>query len=369
MREILERIMELQPNWTSIVTVEMEERGQLIRRSGPEWLREHTSALADAVGVPPNDLMIEGRDGTGPKTEVPWFRFGSRSRSPSATIGWYCVYLFPTDGQTAYLTVGRGSTEWNGVDFKPRDHDELRTQASWARGILAGDVGDLEEEIDLKSRRSPLGPSYEAGTVVAREYHAGGVPEAEVLLADAIRMGKLLQRVYAAEDSDPAAPGVPPEVREAVRAAAETAGKRPPRTSAGFQPNALQRSAVEKRGMDLVKQALVEWGWEVVVDTSASKPYDFRCTSGEDEVYVEVKATIGDGTSVILTRNEVDHVHANYPNTALALVTGVVPPTQDGEPASGGSISFIHPWQVSDADLSIISYVYSTPADAAEPWS
>ena len=244
MREVLERVAQLQPQWSHKNTPEMQERGQLIRHTGPDWLRGFSAELADAIGIPLEDLIIEGRDGTGPKTEVPWFRYGSRVRSPSATIGWYCVYLFSTDGSTIYLSLGRGSTEWNGIEFKPRDHDELRTQAAWARSAAGGTPADMADTIDLQSRRSNLGPSYEAGTVFALEYGADSIPGSAQLRADAIRVGRLLGTLYEAE-GDPGAPGLPPEVREAVDTAATTAGKAATlSSSAGFRPNAEQRSGV-----------------------------------------------------------------------------------------------------------------------------
>lgn len=369
MRDVLERVMELQPEWSSKKTPAMDERGQLVRHAGPDWLRGFAGELADAIGIPSDDLIIEGRDGTGPKTEVPWFRFGSESRSPSATMGWYCVYLFDTDGQTAYLSLGRGSTEWNGVEFKPRDHDELRSQADWARKVISNDAEGLSSAIDLKSRRSPLGPAYEAGTVVVVAYTTEQIPDVGQLKVDALRMARLLGRVYEAEAIDPSAPGVSPEVSQVVEASAVAAGKPVVRTTAGFRPNAQQRKAIEERGMLVAREALVDWGWNRVTDTSAKMPYDFHCQAGEHELYVEVKATSSDGAAVILTRNEVAHVRANFPDTALAVVSQVQPPTGDEDEATGGVLSFVHPWQVSDSDLSVISFVYTPPVKETEIWS
>ena len=141
MREILAEILDLQPHWTSIKNDAMARRGELVRHAGPDWLRQFSADLANAIGIPIEDLGLEGRDGTGPKTEVPWFRFYSKERSPSATIGWYCVYLFDTDGHRAFLTLGHGSTDWTGVDFKPRPHAELAALADWAREKVSHRVG------------------------------------------------------------------------------------------------------------------------------------------------------------------------------------------------------------------------------------
>ncbi|MGA1076439.1 MAG: MrcB family domain-containing protein, partial [Ilumatobacteraceae bacterium] len=89
MKAEIERIMDLQPLWDHRKTPEMDERGKLVRANGPNWLRDFAEELAGEIGIPVTDLLVEGRDGTGPKTEVPWFRFASKERSPSATTDWY----------------------------------------------------------------------------------------------------------------------------------------------------------------------------------------------------------------------------------------------------------------------------------------
>ncbi|MGA1439257.1 MAG: MrcB family domain-containing protein [Ilumatobacteraceae bacterium] len=165
MKAEIERIMDLQPLWDHRKTPEMDERGKLVRANGPNWLRDFAEELAGEIGIPVTDLLVEGRDGTGPKTEVPWFRFASKERSPSATTDWYCVYLFDTQGEAAYLSLGHGSTDWTGVDFRPRPADELRALGQWGRdavGDIAGQRPDLSPSMSLHSRRSPLGPADEA---------------------------------------------------------------------------------------------------------------------------------------------------------------------------------------------------------------
>ncbi len=368
MRDVLKRVMELQPKWSSKKTPGLDERGQLVRNSGPDWLRGFGAEITRNIGMPLDDLIIEGRDGTGPKTEVPWFRFGSKDRSPSATIGWYAVYLFDTAGETCYLCLGRGATEWNGVEFKPRDHDELRLQATWARDVVSDSIENMESTISLKSRRSILGPSYEAATAVAFAYNRALLPDEGKLKSDALHLATLLGRVYDSEASSPTAPVLAPEVRHAVEASDSAAGKKHASTSVGFQPNAKQRKAIEMRGMEVARSALADWGWDKIKDTSSNSPYDFYCESEDEKLYVEVKATTGNGSSIILTRNEVIHMQANHPNTALALVAMVKLPDDEDEPAYGGQLYFIHPWNVRESDLSIISYVYAPPMAESESW-
>jgi hypothetical protein len=121
--------------------------------------------------------------------------------------------------------------------------------------------------------------------------------------------------------------------------------------------------------MEVVAAALADWGWAQITDSSANKPYDFHCLDGEEELFVEVKATTGDGSSVVLTRNEVDHARVNYPRTALAVVSRITPPGADGGAATGGVLRFVVPWEIDESRLSVVSYVYQSPGDEGELWT
>jgi hypothetical protein len=143
-------------------------------------------------------------------------------------MGWYCVYLFDTTGETAYLTIGHGSTEWTGTDFKPRPTEELQALAVWARTKMAPTASqrpDLLSTIYLNSRRSDLGPSYEAETALALAYERDAVPAADDLRADALFMATLLGQVYRSADVEPEPGSVPPEVRELLETIDRVAGK------------------------------------------------------------------------------------------------------------------------------------------------
>lgn len=101
MRTELQRVLELQTQYQARLSPAMSERGVLVRDRIPGWLEGHADELGEKLGV--NDFFAEGRDGTGLKTRVPWTRFGSRSRSPKATTGFYVVYLFDAVGERVYL--------------------------------------------------------------------------------------------------------------------------------------------------------------------------------------------------------------------------------------------------------------------------
>jgi hypothetical protein len=360
MRAELERIMDLQPHWSSRKTPEMDERGQLVRTAGPSWLRSFASELAHEVGIATDDLLIEGRDGTGLKTEVPWFRFASEQRSPSATTGWYCVYLFDTVGEAAYLSLGHGSTDWTGTDFKPRPFEELRALGSWGREIvadLASRRQELSQAMELRSRRSELGPAYEAATALCLRYERDNMPSEEALRADAMYFASLLRTVYKASEVLPAPVGIAPEISEVVEISQKSAGKTQTTKGQGFRLSAQQRSAIEKHAMNVVEAYLRKDGWEVE-DTSAAKPYDFYCLSEQGELYIEVKGTTSAGETIVLTRNEVEHHRKVWPNNGLALVSRIKLSGEDGLTASGGTLEMIQPWRIEEANLQVVSYLY-----------
>ena len=69
MQAELQRVLELQPSWTWRKTVEMDERGKLVRNEVSGWLRDKGDRLATSVGIQVGDFFPEGRDGTGRKPE------------------------------------------------------------------------------------------------------------------------------------------------------------------------------------------------------------------------------------------------------------------------------------------------------------
>jgi len=94
----------------------MERRGTVVRREAAEWLRGELPALLELMPPGVEDLAVQGKDGTGRKTEVPWVRVFSVSRSPSATVGFYAVYLFAATGsQVSVAEPGHDSMGERGV--------------------------------------------------------------------------------------------------------------------------------------------------------------------------------------------------------------------------------------------------------------
>ena len=358
MRETLQRVLELQPEWTGANTPAMQERGQLVRHDGPDELRELLPDLAPLFPEGSRDLVSNGRDGTGQKTEIPWFRLAAEGLSPDARTGFYLVYLFDGEGATVALSLNQATTTFDGGQFIPLAGNTLAQRVQWAREVIAAtdlDTQDLDNTIDLRAR-GPLGGAYEQGNIYALTYTAGALPDDAQLRADLGRLARLLAAIYQAQQRGQAPGDTPAEVDMAESAVASAAGRPRPR-GPGFRPNARQRKAIEDRGMKVAREHLKGQGWEVT-DVSSRKPYDLHAERTDEELHVEVKATTSDGAQVLLTHGEVAHARREHPRTALAIVTGVV---LNGEVATGGDLTIHRPWLPDEADLSPIAYRYVVP--------
>ncbi|WP_405767587.1 DUF3578 domain-containing protein [Streptomyces sp. NBC_00080] len=369
MDDLLSKVLELQPSWTATNTEEMKERGAVIRQHLPDLLRQDRARLTAALGVPPKDVGVEGRDGTGLKSEIPWVRVFGREQSPSSTTGWYVVYLFSASGQRVYLSLNQGTTIWTGGVFKARRVEDLRARVDWARPLLAeatAERPDLHKTIELDAR-TPLGRGYGPGNVLAIEYDREQLPPQEILLEDLLFMTRLLGILYAAERLTPYIPGDPtPEVLEAERSAAKTAGRRTPgsarprRAGQGFLLTSSERRAIEQRSVGMATEYFKAQGWKVK-DVGDKESFDLLLTRGEGRLHVEVKGTTSAGLEVILTRAEVEKQRKYYPDNALVVVHSIELDRTGEEPAtSGGVLHCTSPWLVEDADLTVISYAYRT---------
>jgi hypothetical protein len=101
-------------------------------------------------------------------------------------------------------------------------------------------------------------------------------------------------------------------------------------------------------------------GW-TVTDVGATEAFDLLLERGDETLRVEVKGTISAGSQVILTRSEVEHQQRFAPDNGLVVVHDIqldrsaTPPT-----ASGGVLSCVSPWHISEDELTVVSYVYRT---------
>ena len=188
--------LSLQPNWTSENSHAMRERGELIRKTIP--------ALLTPLGEP-YGLKVQGRDGTGLKTRVPWVRLYDSQNSPKATAGWYLVFLFAFDGSAVFLSLNQVTTTFVNGEFVPTAPNILGKRTERALKIIGNagfDTTSLLRDIELKDPGG-LGEGYQQGNVFAIRYEQGQVPDDQTIQNDVSRLGPLLNALYRAPEESP----------------------------------------------------------------------------------------------------------------------------------------------------------------------
>jgi hypothetical protein len=366
MRELLERVLDLQLDYSSLNTAAMGERGKIVRDEIPGWVRQQMAdELAAGLKIAGDDLVIQGRDGTGPKSRVPWVRVASAERSPHATDGFYVVYLFSADRESVYLTLGQATTTNKGGNFPQKPAALIEARRKWALDAIGpGAVGlSVTPEISLDSQSGSLGAGYEAGAILQVRYDRGSVPEDEALVRDLLGMVSLLSQIYSAHGLEPV-PDENPEVDFAEEVASVSVGAKKTPAGAGFRVNAQEIKAVERRAVDLARAHYEDDGWNVI---EKGKPFDLLVTKGSEELHVEVKGTVSQGRKVVLTRGEVEHHKGRSPNNALVIVRGIKLDRSEAEAtANGGELRELRGWTIDGEALTVISFMYETPASFHE---
>ena len=123
------------------------------------------------------------------------------------------------------------------------------------------------------------------------------------------------------------------------------------------------RKAVEDHAMSRAMQYFRKQGWHSVADVHANRPFDLLCTDVPgDELRVEVKGTVSDGSEVLLTRNEVLHARANYPQIALYVLADVEVTSRGGRSTvRGGRQRVYNAWNIDHGTLTPLGYSYRLP--------
>lgn len=356
----MEEVLLLQTEFTPNNSAAMQRRGELVRHVLVEQLQTLLPAMRARSGI--DDLSVMGKDGTGRKTEVPWTRIHSTSRSPRLTEGWYLVFLFSATGDRVYLSLIQGTTRWDGMQFKSQPEEQLRARAKWAREQVSPTPPPRwKPSINLDNTRSTLGTSYEWGTALAVEYDLDAIPSDNEITDDLLQASEWLGKIYRA-DTGLSAPGDSPFVADAVNA---TAGVANPRSlEGGFAPRltAAQRTAIEKRAVNVTTAYFTSDGMNYEVrDVGSTESYDLHATKNFETIYIEVKGTTAQKSDIVLTFNEVELHRIKWPHNALAIVHGIHlsgPP--DAPVATGGTLSLEMPWKLNESRLQPIAYRYST---------
>jgi hypothetical protein len=359
-REEIDSVLALQGEYSSANTPAMARRGRLIRDEIPQSLALIAAPLAAATGLAAHDFLIEGRDGTGRKSEIPWVRFASAANSPSATTGWYVVWLFRRDGAGVYLTLAHGSAQFHAGSLVVRSDEELAELMRWSRTALAPDLSRqqrLVRQVNLVSRAS-LALGYEKSCVTAFYYAVESLPSDSEIQQDLLTMAALLGKLYHAERLGQTPLSASPEIRDAEAAIDEIASPGLVRGCQGLALTAPERLAVELRAMTLASRHLASLGY-VVTDVSSSESFDLLATRAQEALSVEVKGTTGGLGEILLTANEVDLHRRISPANALLVVHSIVLNGSGAAPvASGGELRAWLPWLLDESRLRGITFAY-----------
>ena len=249
MKDILNRICELQPSYSPDNTLEMQERGKLIRQGLTSKLRSLRDFLAPQLGLYGNTFDVGASDGIGRKTEAPWVRFCSKEMSPKPTDGYYVVIHFKRDGSGLYLTLGCGSTSWCGGSLIPLKPKQLTQKTDIAKQAIEDEHGKLNDFIDDINLgvKAPLPKTFEQATAIAKFIEVKEIENTDFkeLIG---KLASYLRTVYDAQSAGfdlTEADQAQLEIEQAVRP------KRQRKSAQGFGLTAPEKKAVELRAMQL----------------------------------------------------------------------------------------------------------------------
>ena len=127
----------------------------------------------------------------------------------------------------------------------------------------------------------------------------------------------------------------------------------------GYRLNPKERKAVENRAMKLAKKHYKNEGYQVE-DTSRNHPYDLRCSTGKETIFIEVKGSKGSNDKIELTKNEVDCANEKDRKFELFVVSEIEIIDEDAETpkARGGKHHIIKPWKPKRKCLTPLKYSY-----------
>jgi hypothetical protein len=370
-RELISEVMDLARDYSPRTSTAMQRRKSALEEMAKIarlWLRDgHPDLMAEF------DVRTEGGGQVGGVSPVAWMRVYSKTKSPSATDGFYLVYLFDALGQRTYLSLNQGTSEYRAGQWRPiSDLQKLSANTVAARLALEQSAADASwgntEPLRLAAQalrdrgvlrsRDPVARArnYELGSVSATAYERSSVPTDERLKQDLLTaLGNLAilydTTIEGVEHST--SPGTVPTTGRSIR-----------------RLSAPERRAVEIQSMVVTTQYYKERGW-AVTDVSARRPYDLECDKEGRTLHVEVKgSTAVNFRQIELTRNEVDHC-GNNPTMELALVSGIRLEVHlsDSPVAEGGVITIIAPWHIEACRLKPLTFVYELSLEDLEPES
>lgn len=364
----IQEVLELQKEYTFRNTPAMQRRGVLIREEIAGSLNENLERFKSKYEIAIEDLWVQGKDGDGNKSEIPWVRLASKEFSPSATKGWYVVFLFSATGSNCYLSLGHASTTYEGDSIERRyqkvlDPEVAESLMRWGREKLhIADINNprLKFSRNLEAKGN-LAEAYDRTSLCGFEYSKENIPTDEQIYSDVEFLLGLLSKIYLLQETDATIPGSEsPEHQDAVAAITQAAGRdlTGPRRQGRSRLPQEHKKVIEDHAVKVAMMLLEKKGFTNIKDVGKNHSYDIAAKLDGIDFYIEVKGTISLGEKVVLTKNEVLLHRQEYPNNALIVVSQIDLDRSETPSANGGNAVFISPWQIKDEDLDALGYDY-----------
>jgi hypothetical protein len=364
----IREVLELQKEYTFKNTPAMQRRGRLIREEIAGSLNEKIDRFKSKYEIAIEDLWVQGKDGDGNKAEIPWVRLASKELSPSATKGWYVVFLFSATGSNCYLSLGHASTTYDGDSMERRYQKALSPEVAeglmkWGRDKLH--IADIKNPRLKFSRnleaKGNLAEAYDRTSLCGFEYRKESIPTDEQIYSDVEFLLGLLSKIYILQETDATIPGSDsPEHQDAVAAISQAAGRDltgPRRQGRSRLPQA-HKKVIEEHAVEVAMRLLEKRGFTGIKDVGKNHSYDIAAQMNGIDFYIEVKGTISLGEKVVLTKNEVLLHRQEHPNNALIVVSQIDLDRSEPPSAKGGKVLFVSPWKIEDSDLEALGYDY-----------
>jgi uncharacterized protein DUF3883 len=100
--------------------------------------------------------------------------------------------------------------------------------------------------------------------------------------------------------------------------------------------------------LQIGKDPVRHGGW-----VSATESFDLLCRDADRTLRVEVKGTTSQGSSVLVTRNEVRHAQEHDGCVALFVVSNIA---VNASGCSGGTVRVFDPWDIRTCELEPIAF-------------
>ena len=199
-RKAVQDVLECQSSYTHVA----KHPKMQSRRLALGQIRDHLRFELQRLNKSP-DWDSWFSNGKGHAAKIPWVRFANSKYSPSASVGFYLVFLFSEDGSKAFLSLNQGTTNWAGGDHELQPRDEVRLRADSARSEFAQDAtGGFRPELAQHGKptatiglgQSEFALQYDAGNVVAFEYDLNQLSPNHSIVCQISVLVQILEEIY-----------------------------------------------------------------------------------------------------------------------------------------------------------------------------